>query len=331
MLFTIPYNGSNPDDFLKRFEPYKDIIHSFYFGMPGLFISHTQNHCPAEKILEFTANTYRFMELCKDKYKTVLCINSMFYPEQDTDLRFKILKEFSDFSSLGLTAVNVASPAVAKIVHDYFPRIEIQTSCNTFAYLGNMYRLWNEEFGTTVFNLPREALRLPNLLTEFKKTGFVSKCILNETCIFACPAQAEHSCVSMIAPGAPFFMMCERKNARISDIFKSNFIPPHRLKEYDDRLDIAKIAGRWCSTDWIENAFKAYRTGDPNVEVSTIMHGRNKHQIELNHLRVLAKDWPKKTMTCECKECGTCQICEKAMLHVAKRCGVNLAQLTRQI
>ena len=42
MLYTIPYNNSEPESFLECFEPYRANIHSFYFSFPGLFLTHKE-------------------------------------------------------------------------------------------------------------------------------------------------------------------------------------------------------------------------------------------------------------------------------------------------
>ena len=331
MLFTIPYNLEDPEYFLDKFQPYSQYIHSFYFGLPGIFPSHNPDKSDAQGALSKYENALRFLELAKNRYKTILCINSLISPVEIEKITFTIIKELSFLINIGnLYAVNVASPTIASIIHKYFPGIDIQTSCNTFTFLTNMYKLQHDNYGTTVFNLPREAMRTPRLLDEFRQLGFVSKCIVNENCIYGCPGNIEHAC-SFVMPRCALKVFCDQKNYRLSDIFRGNFIPPHRLKEFEGRVDIAKIAGRTFSTDRIFQIFKFYLYGDENSDLSVLLHSRNTKLLRENNLKLYAKDQPKKTLVCQCQECDTCNVCEKAMEHVVNRQGIPISNLTRRI
>ena len=333
MLFTIPYNNSDPDEFINTFLPYREQIYSFYFGLPMVFATHNPQKASITKTLSEYGNVIRFLNLIKGKFKAVICLNTPIYPLDYEQAKLLFFRELGFLvEELNLAAVNVASPSLAKLIHELFPSLEIQTSCNTFAFLSNMYNLWNEEFGTTVFNLPRESLRTPWLLEDFKKTGFTSKCIVNEGCIYGCPGGIEHAC-SHSLEGHPYCYrnFCDRDSYRLSDIFKSNFIPPHRLNDFEGKLDIAKIAGRYFSTEDIFKTFLAYLNQDPEADIDTILHTRCKRYLRENKIHLKAKDWPKKTLTCECKECKTCNICYKAMEHAIKRQGLGVNTLTRDI
>lgn len=331
MLFTIPYNLSDPEEFLAQFEPYSQHIHSFYLGLPGILPSHNPDRSNAEKALRKYSNAFRFLEMTKGRFMTVLCLNTLLVPDELEKVTFSVIRELSPLVEIGgLKAVNVASPTLASIIHQYFPDLDIQTSCNTYTFVTNMYRLWNERYGSTVFNLPREAMRTPRLLEEFKSLGFVSKCIVNEGCIYGCPGNIEHAC-SFVTPQFAVKIFCDQKEFRLSDIYKSNFVPPHRLRDFEGKVDIAKIAGRAFPTERIVKIFKAYLDGDEEADLSVLLHSRNTRLLTENGLKIKAKDWPKKTLTCECKECGTCNICQKAMEHAVKRQGLDPMKLTRSI
>lgn len=329
--FTLPYNNTNPEEFLSAFEPYKDAIYSFYFGLPGVFTAHNPFHMSFEDTCKTCADTYEFLRLCAGNIPTVLCINTLVYPQNVEDLKFTLARELGSLIQIyGLSAVNVASPTLAGLIHDLFPDLDIQTSCNTFTFINNMYRLWHEKYGSTVFNLPREALRTPWLLDQFKETGFVSKCIVNEGCIYGCPGNIEHAC-SFIMHDVAQITFCDRKDFRLSDIFKSNFIPPHRLGEFEGKLDIAKIAGRGFETMRILDTFLAYKNRDPDADVKTLLHSRTRQLLVENKINLKVKDWPKRTLTCECKDCDTCVICKKAMEHAVKRQEIDPEKLSRKI
>ena len=332
MLFTIPYNGSDPERFLAAFEPHAKQIHSFYFGLQSLIPAHNPDHgMSVIQIAQSYENTLKFLELCKGRFQTILCINALIYPQNIEVKRFQITRALAPLvDEFGLTAVNVASSTIAQIIHETFPELDIQTSCNTYAFIDNVYHLWHEKFGTTVFNLPREAMRTPSLLERVKAMGYISKCIVNEACIYGCPANIEHACAQSF-PMPTIQNFCDRPDYRLSDILKSNFIPPHRLPEFEGRIDIAKIAGRGFSTEWICKAFEAYRTANPNADIMDVLQGRCRRIIHESGLLMKARDWPKKTLTCECKECKTCNVCQKAMEHIVKVSKVDPSQLARAI
>ena len=331
MKFSIPYNNEDPEKFISLFEPYKDHIQSIYFGLPGIFAAHNPFAKPFPETFQACANTYRFLELAKGKFETVLCINTLAYPTKYDELCFLISREIGPLvEQFGLSAVNLASPTLADVIHGFYPELDIQTSCNTYSFVDNMYYLWNERFGSTTFNLPREALRTPGLLDSFKKTGFKSKCIVNEGCIYGCPGNVEHA-VSFIMENCAVRLFCDRTDYRLSDIFKSNFIPPHRLGEFDGKLDIVKIAGRTFPSQRILQIFLAYLNRDSDADIESLLHARSRRLLKENKIRIRAKEWPKKTLTCECKECRTCQICYKAMEHVIRKNGLDPATLTRRI
>lgn len=60
---------------------------------------------------------------------------------------------------------------------------------------------------------------------------------------------------------------------KLSDVFKTNFIPPHRIGEFEGRVDILKIAGRSFPTERIFKTFLAYLNRDPEAEILTLLHG----------------------------------------------------------
>ena len=331
MLYTIPYNNSEPESFLECFEPYRANIHSFYFSFPGLFLTHNPTRDSAEERLGKDTNTYRFLEMINGRYKSVLCINTLVYPGDLTEISYKIIREMTVLvEQFGLTAVNVASPTLAEVIRHYFPMVDIQTSCNTYSYITNMYRFWNEKFGSTVFNLPREALRTPWLLDQFRETGFVSKCIVNEGCLYGCPGNIEHACTFVI-PNSAVCLFCDRNDFHLSDVFKTNFVPPHRIGEFEGKIDIAKIAGRYFETERILKIFLAYLNQDPEAEIWMLMHARARRWLKDNKINFPAKAWPKKTLTSECKECSTCNICRKTMEHIVERSGIAPQELTMPI
>lgn len=333
MLFSIPYNNSDPEEYLELFNPYLEHVHSVYFGLPGVFAAHNPSPAmqSADVLVRYTENTYRFLEAVKGRIDTVLCINTLIYPETENILSLMLTREMGPLvEEYGLSAVNVASPTLAEVIQRLFPYVDIQTSCNTYTFLGNTYRLWHERFGSTVFNLPREALRTPALLENFKKLGYTSKAIVNEGCIYGCPGNIEHSS-SFVQSKCTMRLFCEDSAYTLSDIFKSNFVPPHLLRTFEGRLDIAKIAGRTFTTENIFKAFHAYLTGDEQADIGPILHSRASRLIRDNRLTVRSKDWPTKTLTCECKQCAQCTVCNRAMSKVIEANGIDTRTLTCRI
>jgi len=160
-----------------------------------------------------------------------------------------------------------------------------------------------------------------------RKNNFYSKCIINEACIYGCPGSVEHICSigirEYIASQNSIQIYCDSPSVPLSSMFQTNFIAPQYLNLFEGKFDIAKIAGRSHPTDWIFNAFVAYLNGDREAPIESVMFGRLKPKLRELKLNLYAKDWPKKTLTCECKECDTCGICRKATEHVLKRSGLS--------
>ena len=102
MQFIVAYNNSDPEEFLRFFEPYRDSIHSFYFSIPGVFLTHNPaNGCAAELATQY-ANTIRFMELIKGRYQSVLCLNAVIYPGDLAEFIFKVAREIAPGRGSGI-------------------------------------------------------------------------------------------------------------------------------------------------------------------------------------------------------------------------------------
>lgn len=308
--FAIPYNNSEPISYLSGIEKYNASIDSVYFGLQQIVASHLEN--PVKTIrdqLLLQQYTTEFLKLSKGKYKRVLAVNTAFFPKNDCDRGLFVYNTLLPIiDSFGIEAVIISDFSLARTVHDVMPELEIQTSCNSYHFLIKTMEYWHNEVGTAIFNPPREILRMPKLLDEVKSTGYKLKCLVNEPCLFGCPHQINHACylAAKIQPIEPY---CLREDKDLTDILKSNFICPRHLKLFDDKVDIYKIASRGLPTNKLLKVIDCYVNERNDVDIKEFLAhcslGRYKD------ISIPAKIVPDKLLSCECKECDTCQICDK--------------------
>lgn len=318
--FSVPYNNANPVEYLKKLDEYKEHVDSIYFGFSGVIINHISNiegeHGGIdENEDDIIENTKRFLELSKGKYKRVMTVNKAHLFEDDsTKYEYATKKLLPLIEEFGIDAIIVADYRLAKIAHTIKPELEIQTSCNCYQFVYSTMDWWNRECGVTTFNPPREILRMPSLLRELssqcKKRGFKLKCIVNEPCTFGCPMQVNHS--AYLSYGCIESQNhCLRSDKDPTDILKSNFVLPRHLHLFDPYVDIFKIAGRSFSTEKLFKRVDAYVNERNDVDLKDCLCHVSMSCYE--KLKMPVKMIPDKLLTCECKSCNECKVCEKVI------------------
>jgi len=215
-------------------------------------------------------------------------------------------------------------------IHKIYPDIDVQTSCNAYIYNVRQMDYWNEKCGTTTFNPAREVTRMPSILKTFKNRGYRIKCIVNEACLFGCPVSITH--VTKQSDNCHDNKLCVGNcyQDNLANIFRSNYLIPRWLKYYDKYIDIYKIAPRTVSTDTLNDFIDCYVNEKDDEDLckftstgtisnfNIINHNRIAFK-KLNPIQIKCKDVPDKLMTCECKRCNTCKICEERMNEVIER------------
>lgn len=329
--FSIPYNNTEPEKYLELIEPYKENIDNIYLGIPGI-----ESHCNDNSINHIDAfiNTKRFLELSKGKYKRLITLNKAFYSISDVDKSLFILNTITPLIlTYEIEGVIVSDFNLAVILKETLPDLEIQTSCNTYQFNLNSYKLWNKEVGVTTFNPPREVLRTPELLKEIKNLGFKLKYIVNEACIYGCPQNINHACyIANSINYIPITYYCERPKWKYSDILKTNFILPRHLKLFDEFVDIYKIAGRNSTTDRIILMIDAYVNERNDIDLVDIMTSRLRTKLfKSKNISIPVNRIPDKLLTCKCAECDTCNICNKVIKKCIKDSGIDILKLDHEI
>ena len=207
---------------------------------------------------------------------------------------------------------------VAALLHALLPEAEIHTSCNAYQWNLRQMEIWREKCGATVFNPPRESLRTPSRLKEMHDAGFRLKCLVNEACLMGCPNSFNHN-LSIAMGRRPVLLSCCQNG--IADLFRANWILPRWQKHYDDVVDIYKIAGRNTEGDYPFKTLDAYLAEDDSMPLAELMISGTvlfaTHMLPAEVLRRITVDKvPDKLLTCECRECEGCGLCERILSEI---------------
>ena len=314
-LFSIPYNGSNPDKYLDGISKYSNNIDSIFFGDPYTSNSHVNpnllNQSYEKNLENLEKNTKIFLKLSDGKYKRLMTLNSGFYDLSCYDLdKFLSIKLFPFFERYNIDGCICTDFNMAIKIHKAYPGMEMHTSCNCFQWLTRQMEIWHNEAGIEVFNPPREILRTPEKLKEFHDSGFKIKAIINESCLYGCPQTINH-CMALAAMKK---IECQCNRLDLSNAFKGNYILPRWLKYFDKYVDIYKISGRMSTTNYILNCLDAYINERDDINLEDIVIGGNIKAIKELGLSIPTKIIPDKLLTCECKNCNkTCFVCSDLM------------------
>ena len=301
--FSIPYNGSVAKDYFIIINPYIKNIDHIYFGLPSLLDTHPRfkDKDTAEK------NTLDFLSY-DIPIKRFLTLNKAHYWKSDKEI-YSFCNElvFPILARYHIEGVIISDYTMARYIHHYMPHLILSTSCNTFTYNTHSMQLWNSECGVSLFNPPRDTLRTPALLKEIHKTGFKLKCIVNESCRYGCTQQMTHCFCGSNIHG---HMSLKCQNLDEIDILKCNWILPRWLKYLDEYVDIFKIVGRGASTKQIVSMLDAYINERDDIYLDDFIYGGVYRGC---HLNLPTSIIPDKLLTCECKYCKDCKLCEKVI------------------
>ena len=323
--FSIPYNGSVPSLFLKEVLKRIDYIDHVYCEFPGnKAISHFKEHINNVQDYE-SQKTYmdrceKFLRISCGKVKRICTINAGFYSfisEKDfLDFCNRIVEKVDEYKIDGLIITNYS---IGRILHQLRPELELQTSCNCFMWSIKEMHVWQDNVGVKIFNPPREILRTPTKLKEMANAGFKLKCLINAPCMLFCPNQINH--VMCTATDSYFNGFCYQKD--IGDIFRCNYILPRWIDELKPYVSIFKIQGRFGFDEAMNginmypfHVLDAFLNRNNTVSIFDLFIGGplfyfgNKVPKEFLDKITLDKV-PDKLLTCECKDCKSCGLCDK--------------------
>lgn len=320
-MFSVPYNGSDPENFIKQLDKFKKHVENVFLA-PPLFSNNHANisvnireksgdcYDYVSGIIEYDKNCYRFLELTEGKYKRIVAINSAHYSLTDADIQMFVMHDIAKLvENYKIDGLILTDFNMARFVHQLWPGLELHTSCNCFQWNIRQMKLWQKECGISVFNPPREILRTPEKLKEMHEAGFKLKCIVNEGCLYGCPQTINHCMMRAVDK----FSMTNCLRNDYVNVLKANYVLPRWLDKLDEYVDIYKIAGRGAgNTQYIFDTLENYINGRDDLSIKELVFGgvditfyqdNNLGNITLNEI-------PDKLLTCECKECDdTCFLC----------------------
>ena len=330
-LYAVAYNGSNPEWFIHEIEKRKKYIDHVFCELPNdEMLSHTrfqfrkfkQDDLNVVKNIErsdYIMNCINFLRLSKGKFRRFCPINAMYYrfPDSNALISFvvNILKIVDEYAIDGLI---ISDFRIARLIHLSRPDFEIHTSCNGYQWNVRQMEIWREKCGIKVFNPPREILRKPSILKEMHDAGFKLKCIINEACLMGCPNTFLHQLSISLKCYSGINSCCQ---CGIGDLFRGNWILPRWQKYYDKYVDVFKIAGRNVYGEYPIRCLDAYIREDDNLSlyqlmISGVISSSGKFLPDDVKRKITLKLVPDKLLTCECRNCKECHLCENILSKV---------------
>ena len=328
-IYSIPYNGTDPAWFLREVEKRKKNIDHVYCELPfneSEMLSHVRfifdgpdgermNLASAsQKRAQYIRNCFEFLRISKGKVRRICPVNAMYYKfNSDDELKNFAINLARLANRYQLEGLIISDYQVAVLVHALVPDLELQTSCNGYQWTLRQMEIWREKCGIKMFNPPREILRAPSKLKEMHDAGYKLKCLVNEGCLMGCPNSFRHNLSVSLHCYAGMLSCCQ---SGAGDILRGNWILPRWQKYYDEYVDVYKIAGRNTPGDYPFKCMDSYLAENNDMALSDLMISGTvqfaKHMLPEDILKRITLDKvPDKLLTCECKECDRCNLCNK--------------------
>jgi collagenase-like PrtC family protease len=316
--FSIPYTWVETGVYLQAIKPYIKHVHSIYLNIPyelgfesfATFSSKYRQQGMEPK--DWDPLVYDFLERTKlMRMKRIVAMNTSVFTEGPLEMVDKVTNKLIPFlRDYKVDGIIMTHFHLARIIKEAIPEIEIHTSCNCFQFTTQQMRVWRDHLGVELFNPPREIVRMPRLLKEMKDEGFKIKALVNEPCLFGCPNTITHA--GATSQGVDFHAKgwkCHLNDP--TNFFKTNFVVPRWLPALDPYVDVFKIAGRGgLHPSKIANMLRAYSQLDDDVNVFDIV-GLAGNAPEYANKVIPCSAIPDKLLTCECKDCSSCNVCQQ--------------------
>ena len=307
-IYSLPYNGTNPEWFLQEAEKLKNNIDHVYCELPlteSNMFSHVRflfdgkkdvdgnredktapgdaNRKPGSgntdrkpdpektnrKRAAYIQNCAEFLRISKGKIRRICPINAMYYKyDTEEELKNFVISLAQAANYYQLEGFILSDYRIAVLLHALLPDLEIHTSCNAYQWNLKQMEMWRDKCGVKVFNPPREILRMPVRLKEMHEDGYKLKCLINEGCLMGCPNSFNHNLSIAMSCGAPVLSCCQNG---IADLFRANWILPRWQKYYDEYVDIYKIAGRNSEGDYPFKTMDAYLSENNDMVLTDLM------------------------------------------------------------
>ena len=331
-MYSLPYNGTDPEWYLQEAEKRKENLDHVYCELPlddSVMLSHVRFTFDGkdgeavnqpdtnQKRTEYLRNCDTFLRISKGKVRRICPVNAMYYifrsEEDQKEFAISLARAANYYQ---LEGVILSDYRIAVLLHALLQELEIHTSCNAYQWNLRQMEIWREQCGATVFNPPREILRMPAKLKEMHDAGYKLKCLINEACLMGCPNSFNHNLSIALRCYAGTLSCCQNG---IADLFRANWILPRWQKHYDEYVDIYKIAGRNSDKDYPFTTMDAYLEENNTMALADLMISGTvsfaHRMLPAEVLKNITLDKvPDKLLTCECKECDKCKLCE-TVLH----------------
>ena len=336
-MYSVPYNGSNPDWFVNEVLKRQKYIDHVFCELPlsemmshnryqfndnngdGLqFVSNNINRS------NYIMNCISFLRASEGKFRRICTVNAMYYKfDSIQDLLNFVLKICKSVEEYRIDGLILTDYRIALLVRKFLPSVVIHTSCNGYHWHLKQMEIWRDKIGVEYFNPPREILRTPSKLKEMKEAGFKLKCIVNEGCLVGCPNSFCHQ----LGTALNCYEGGKCIQNGLGDIFRGNWIIPRWQKYYDKYVDIYKIAGRNSAVMYPFFVLDAFIHERNDLVLSDIMMSgciaeAQRHLPKEVLSKITLNKVPDKLLTCECRECKKCGLCDKlanALIPVAYR------------
>ena len=334
-IYSLPYNGTNPEWFLQEAEKRKAHLDHIYCELPAedmlshvrfIFDGRHDTDGKKEENADFVntnlkrnnyiKNCAEFLRISKGKIRRICPINAMYYKyDTEDELKNFVISLAQAANRYQLEGLILSDYRIAVLLHALLPELEIHTSCNAYQWNLRQMEIWREKCGATVFNPPREILHVPDRLKQMHDFGYKLKCLINEACLMGCPNSFNHNLSIAMQCGAPILSCCQNG---IADLFRANWILPRWQKHYDELVDIYKIAGRNSAGDYPFKCMDAYLTENNEMPLTElVISGTAMFACRMLPQEVLQRITldrvPDKLLTCECNSCEDCKLCHSIL------------------
>ena len=327
-IYSLPYNGADPEWYLQEAEKRKANIDHVYCELPldeSIMLSHVRflfdgkdgvainQPGTNQKRAQYLKNCVEFLRISKNRIRRICPVNAMYYMfKSEDDLKNFVISLAQAANYYQLEGVILSDYRIAVLLHALLPELEIHTSCNAYQWNLKQMEIWREKCGAKVFNPPREILRMPAKLKEMHDAGYKLKCLINEACLMGCPNSMCHNLSIALRCYAGTLSCCQNG---IADLFRANWILPRWQKHFDEYVDIYKIAGRNADGDYPFTTMDAYLEENDAMPLSDLMISGTVsfayRMLPAEILKNITLDKvPNKLLTCECKGCDKCKLCE---------------------
>ena len=323
-MYSLPYNGTDVDWFLQEAEKRKKHLDHIFLDIPlpvgiprsrGIFYRVGDVGSYA-RMFDHISSCAVLLGKSKGRFRRICTLNAMYYMYGTAGELFAFVKDICDaVDKYAIDGLIVTDYRIAKALHTLRPEVEIHTSCNAYQWSITQMEIWREVCGVKVFNPPREILRVPSKLKEMHDAGFGLKCLVNESCLIGCPNSFNHSMSIALRCLGILDMCCQRG---VGDILRGNYIVPRWQKHYDRYVDIYKIAGRDTVGDYPFKCMDAYLREEDKMVLSDLILGGTVAQFKRIvpdgiRDRLTLDRVPDKLLSCECKGCSECGLCDRLM------------------